>query len=171
MVKEMKLYNFLFNEDGGVGIDWTVLVAGLIGVSLVVSAEVVRGVDNVTDEYDGINTGEGMMTMFVNTPNTPATVATLPEETEDTVSADEDDVACDNANPGNDKCVGNAGETPNGDEDAWGDGSNGQGDVNGNAGDDGAGDDAGDDDNGDDGDDDDDDDDDGGWWSWWSWWW
>ncbi len=116
-------------------IDWTVLVAGIMGLGLVFSAEVVRGLENVTDEYDGINTGQGMMTMFVNNPapqsSIPATTPddTTSDETTPDETASDDTEECNAANPGNDKCVGNAGEAPNGDESDWGDGSTGQSDV------------------------------------------
>lgn len=131
----MRLIEFFRNEDGQITVDWTVLVAALAGLGFVVVAEVASGVDKVADEYDGITTGQGMMTMFANPTNTgqPGGDAEDPAD-EDTVASADDTETCDKANPGNDKCVGNAGETPNGDEDAWGDGSNGQGDVSGNAG-------------------------------------
>lgn len=134
MVSKMNLVTFLRDEEGQITVDWTVLVASLMAVGLIVGAEVVRGVDKVTDEYDGINTGQGLMTMFVSSPEAViTTAATTPDETSDPA---DDAQACNAANPGNNKCVGNAGETPNGDEDGWGDGSSGQGDVhNGHGGD------------------------------------
>lgn len=130
----MNLATFWKNEDGQLTIDWTVLVAAIMGVGLIVGAEVATGVEKVTDGYDGINSGEGMMTMFVSSPNAPTRTAADTQETaeaQETAEPIDETQACNAANPGNDKCVGNAGETPNGDEDAWGDGSNGQGDVKG----------------------------------------
>lgn len=123
----MALLRFLREEDGQLTIDWTVLVAALMGLGLVVSMEAARGLDKVTDEYAGINTGKGMMTMFVNNPDAPT--RTVEDET-----APDDTMACNAANPGNDKCVGKAGEAPNGDEGAWGSGSNGMSDGNTNGG-------------------------------------
>lgn len=123
---------FLSNESGAITIDWTVLVAGLVGVGLVITAEVAYDVRKVTTEYDGIDTGEGMMTMFVNNPQYPNASAQDPEtdpgptdETSGTEVADDTTQTCNAANPGNDKCVGNAGETPNG-KDGWGTGSHGR---------------------------------------------
>lgn len=118
----MKLVQFWHDENGQISIDWTVLTAALMGIGLVVSTEVAIGVDHVTDEYAGINTGEGMMTMFVGGDD---------ESTDGGRSAELDDGE-DNAefcigNPGNDKCVGKAGESPNGDD--FGDGSRGKSDT------------------------------------------
>lgn len=121
LVRKMKLVRFLRGEDGAVTIDWTVLVAGLIGVSLVVSVEVAQGLDKVTGEYDGIETGEGMMTMFVNAPTDP----TITVGVEEDPTTPGDTMECDAANPGNDACVGNAGEDPN-DSGDFGDGTTGQ---------------------------------------------
>jgi len=126
----MKLLDFLRNEDGAITVDWTVLVAGIMGLGLVVTSEVAYGVEkNVTDDYAGITTGKGMIAMFANSPQETTDVADPTDETEEIVLAGAGDSGdCDGANPGNDKCVGNAGESPNGRD--FGGGSNGMSDGN-----------------------------------------
>ncbi|WP_281841204.1 Flp family type IVb pilin [Sinisalibacter aestuarii] len=130
------LKSFLRNESGAISLDWTVLVAALVGVSLVVAAEAWRGLDKVTAGYDDFDQPTGLMTVLVNIdagggPGTPAAANPSPEtggtETggSETGESGDEGSSGGSGNPGNDKDVGNAGENPNG-KGGWGSGNRGR---------------------------------------------
>lgn len=60
----MRLVQFFGNEDGQMSFDWTVIAAAVALLSVFATTTVSVGMRDVTDEYDGIETGTGMMTMF-----------------------------------------------------------------------------------------------------------
>lgn len=111
----MTLSKFLRDESGQVSVDWTVLVAALMGTAIVVVAGVWSGADKISDGYEDIDTPSGIMTMFVN-GDRPAS---------ETETADAGDASGNPGNPGNNKDVGNAGENPNG-KGGWGSGDRGK---------------------------------------------
>lgn len=134
----MNFMIFWKEESGQLSVDWTVLVASLVGVSIAAATSVSISVRDVTDEYDGINTGTGMMTMFAGRDDASGggsgtgsgTGGNTGSGSNDSASGDSGggaDAAFCAGNPGNDKCVGKAGENPNG-KGGWGGGTKGRSD-------------------------------------------
>lgn len=151
----MKLKNalntFLEDETGAISVEFTVFWGGIIMMSYTIVGDVSHGVLNAS------NTLRGALDEIAATNLSLDEIRALngddgssDDEDEDTGSdEDTDDSGSDDSgsddsgsddsgdsgtgNPGNDKDVGQAGETPNGDDD-WGSGSRGRSDSNSNPG-------------------------------------
>ena len=48
------IQNFISDESGAVTVDWVVLTAALVGLGLAVMAVVSGGVENMTNQIDGV---------------------------------------------------------------------------------------------------------------------
>lgn len=110
---------FLLDDSGAVTVDSVIVMGGVVWMGAAVVGDIGVATMGVTDrinerlEYSSV-------------------IADILGEYGPGAEQDggEEEVDC-VGNPGNAKCVGNAGENPNGDDD-WGTGSQGQGDVHGN---------------------------------------
>lgn len=100
------LQKFLRDESGAVTIDSVVVLGGSMYMAMAIVADVGYATMGVTEKI-----------------NERLEYATIIAEILDDYGPDDNSVDC-AANPGNDKCVGNAGEDPNGTGD-WGDGTQG----------------------------------------------
>lgn len=116
----MTFSKFLRDESGQVSVDWTVLVAALMGTAIVVVAGVWSGADKISDGYEDFDAPTGIMTMFVNGDRSASASGT-----DDTGTGDTGGESGNPGNPGNDKDVGKAGENPNG-KGGWGSGDRGK---------------------------------------------
>ena len=135
---------FLRDEGGNVTIESLVVIGGSVWMAGVILTDISTATMAVTErletrlEYRSIvedilgGYGTEQQQASYSEPDDGGTGTTDEGTgTDDGGSGGEDEVDC-VGNPGNNKCVGNAGENPNG-GDGWGSGSNGQGDTNGNA--------------------------------------
>tara|TARA_R110000850_G_scaffold15326_29_gene47926 strand:+ start:152 stop:733 length:582 start_codon:yes stop_codon:yes gene_type:complete len=119
---------------------------GVKGMTVGIETSLIMGVDPTADgnrQIFGALEGWGGEAIVVasndtgsedTTPDTETTSSDEPtssdtgtSSSDETTSSDTDDTSSGPGNPGNDKAVGKAGETPNGDDD-WGSGSNGRSD-------------------------------------------
>lgn len=107
---------FLRDESGNATIESLVVIGGSVWMAGVVVTDVTFASMTVTEKLNN---------RLEYTSIVSDILGDFGPEIDNVASVDPDFCA---GNPGNDKCVGNAGENPNGDDD-WGTGSNGRGDV------------------------------------------
>ena len=139
MLKSFK--DFLRDEGGNVTIESLVVIGGSVWMAGVLISDITFATMVVSERLNTRLEYTSIVEDILGGYGTEEQQAKysdpeVSDETDETDYADdsddtEDEVDC-VGNPGNNKCVGNAGENPNGSDD-WGSGSNGQGDVNGNA--------------------------------------
>ncbi|MCB1336421.1 MAG: hypothetical protein KDK10_02825 [Maritimibacter sp.] len=111
---------FLLDDSGAVTVDSVIVMGGVVWMGAAVVGDIGVATMGVTDrinerlEYSSV-------------------IAEILGDYGPGSELDGGSMECNAANPGNDKCVGNAGENPNGDDD-WGSGSNGRSDSDSNPG-------------------------------------
>lgn len=106
---------FLLDDSGAVTADSAIVMGGVIWMAGAVVSDVSVATMGVTDKINERLEYASIIAEIVGSPSEGA-------ENGDTGSDEGVDCV---GNPGNDKCVGNAGENPNG-QGGWGDGTQGQ---------------------------------------------
>ncbi len=121
---EMKqaLAKFLRDESGAVTVDSVVVLGGSMWMSLALAVDVGAATIDVTEKINERLEYSNIVAEILGEygPGSDLDGGSAPQ------SGSDGDAGCGNpGNPGNDKCVGNAGENPNG-KGGWGEGDRGR---------------------------------------------
>ncbi len=114
--------NFLRDETGAVTVDSAVVLGGTMWMSVSLAMDIGVATMDVTEKINERLEYSSIIAEILGEygPGSDLAGGSAPQ------SGSDGDAGCGNpGNPGNDKCVGNAGENPNGGDD-WGEGDRGR---------------------------------------------
>jgi len=135
MLRSIK--EFLRDERGNVTIESLVVLGGSVWMAMVVVSDITFAAVGVSNRIENQLEYSSIINQILDSHGPDSEQAGGSDGGSGGGSGSDDEVDC-VGNPGNDKCVGNAGENPNGGDD-WGSGSNGMSDSGSSSGNSGGG--------------------------------
>ena len=114
------ILKFLRDDTGAVTVDSVGVIGGSIWMAMTIAGDIGAATLVLSEKIDNRLEYESILQEILDSHGPEAVVV------DESDSGSDDEVDC-VGNPGNDKCVGNAGENPNG-QGGWGSGSRGRSD-------------------------------------------